>query len=841
MVQELWLERLGAVLKEQRHYDTQNQSFWYETEGCHLILDSFCFSSGTNPIFSYELYTSFQNRVMQTGKPVYRFLVDDDPEDILPWVENTIEFPVVYHPLRDRELSVADSTPLEHFFEQRFLEVYGPDATKFLSREYPITSRSGNLFFFDYVVELLDGNKVAIEENGVTYHHPLLTGKTAYRHQLEKQNTASYIGIKVFRFSSMDCQFPAFVDDQIGHFFGDRRLFRRVGLSVSRSYRLYEHQQEALQEIRELRRTSTTPQAVLQVFPTATGKSKIVEEDLVSYLTEHPSARVLIVGPTVRIVQDWLYRLGRLFVGSSITYGTTVAHQVQIGTYQLLWSLAGKLESDAFAYIVIDEAHHAVSPVLRRSLQYFQPDFLIGLTATPDRLDRKRLEDVFGTYRTTLDLRQAIDKKIVADVRSYRIETNLDLSEVRFNGKEFVNADLERTLRVDSRNHLIVSLLKQYFFQGQKGIIFCVNVTHTKEMERLLIASGIEAKAVSGETRHMEAIIQRFRTGNLQFLCSCNLLNEGWDVPELEVLVMARPTISKVLYMQQLGRGLRRTAQKQELFVIDVVDQYGALARPWSCHALFSNPGYVPFGLVTRTYAPGDTIDVLGLFETVQALVPVDILTFENQYEGYLDVEQAARALYVGTSTLQKWVTKGQVQADLVLPFGSRKIFYFTTERIEKIRISKGLPVHSDETLKQDFLAFLEEKNYTFSFKMVFMLGMLEHADYQGEVIIDKALAYYQAFYLKRLDRSLPVDRKGCVYTREYLEDTVLLKRNMLENPFEKFERKRFVYYSKDLGLLAFHSQLWKQIDEKEKQTIKYLLQKSLKSYYEELGGLGDD
>ncbi|MDY0287320.1 MAG: hypothetical protein RBR15_00680 [Sphaerochaeta sp.] len=242
MVQDQWLEQLGAVLSEQRQYDTQNQSSWYEAEACHIILDSFCFTPVSNPIFSYELYTSFQNRVMRTGKPVYRFLVDDDQQGMLPWIENTIEFPVAYHTLRDRELSVADSTPLENFFEQRFCEVYGPDATKFLSREYPITSRSGNPFFFDYVVELLDGSKVAIEKNGMTYHHPLLAGKEAYRHQLEKQNTASYIGMKVFRFSSMDCQFPSFVDDQIYHFFGDRRLFRRVGLSVSRSYRLYKHQ-----------------------------------------------------------------------------------------------------------------------------------------------------------------------------------------------------------------------------------------------------------------------------------------------------------------------------------------------------------------------------------------------------------------------------------------------------------------------------------------------------------------------------------------------------------------------------------------------------------------------
>ena len=102
-------------------------------------------------------------------------------------------------------------------------------------------------------------------------------------------------------------------------------------------------------------------------------------------------------------------------------------------------------------------------------------------------------------------------------------------------------------------------------------------------------------------------------------------------------------------------------------------------------------------------------------------------------------------------------------------------------------------------------------------------------------------LDYCQAFYLKRLDKGLSVDRKLCVHTREYLEDKVLLKRNMLENPFEKVERKRFVYYAKDLGLLAFHSQLLRQIDEKEKQSIKDLLHDHLKTYYEELGGLADD
>lgn len=97
-----------------------------------------------------------------------------------------------------------------------------------------------------------------------------------------------------------------------------------------------------------------------------------------------------------------------------------------------------------YNYIVVDEAHHAVSPVLKRVIQYFTPDFLIGLTATDQRPDKKKLETIFGNYKTGLSLVDAMKKKIVAEANVCRIETNLDLSHIRFNGKDYINADLER-------------------------------------------------------------------------------------------------------------------------------------------------------------------------------------------------------------------------------------------------------------------------------------------------------------------------------------------------------------------------------------------------------------
>lgn len=826
---------------ERIDFDGRNGSVLYELDSCVVIIDSFDFTC-RDPIFDYGLYTSFQNAAMLCDKPVYRFLVDEDVLSCRPWLEHSVDLGGIdFKSTADRH-DAPDASALEYFFEQRFCEVYGKDALQYLNREYPVVSLSGYTQFLDYVVEYRDGRKVAVEENGIRYHHPLVIGRERYLHQLHKQNICSLSGIKVFRFSSEDCRFPDLIDDQIRQFFGDRRLFKPTGLIANRRFTLYEHQRLALDDI-ALRRQSSNGSslAVLVVLPTATGKSVIVEEDMKRYLDEHPQARVLVIGPSVRVVDDWKNRLAYIFTDGNKRIGTSIACQIVVGTYHLLWSLAGKVEETFFDYLVFDEAHHAVSAVIKQALHYFQPKFLIGLTATPERLDRKRLEEVFGTYRTTLELRDAMDKGIVAQVRAYRVQTNLDLSEVRFNGKDYVNADLERTLRVDSRNRLIVSVLKDYFHKNQKGLVFCVNVAHAKEVAKLLNEAGLTARAVHGKDSGTKASIAEFKEGSLQFLCSCTLLNEGWDMPEVEVLVMARPTISKVLYLQQLGRGLRKTKRKDELFVIDVVDRYGAFAQPWSCHAVFQMPFYAPFGLVTRHYQVGEVIEVGGLSETVRALVPIDICTFENSYEGYLDVEQAARELFIGTMTLQRWVSDGKVKSDVSLPLGKRSLHYFKPETVDSIRTEKELGFHTAETIKEDFFTFLTEKHFTFSFKLVFMLAMLRRADYRGEVSIEEVFQQYRSFYVKRLEASLPVDRPNCRYDKNLLNDHDGLKRSMLQNPFEKYERKRFVYYGKDLGILAFNSALWTRMAEADKVEAITLLDTQLQEYYEPLGGLLHD
>ena len=202
-----------------------------------------------------------------------------------------------------------------------------------------------------------------------------------------------------------------------------------------------------------------------------------------------------------------------------------------------------------------------------------------------------------------------MEKGIVARANVYRIETNIDLSKVRFNGKDYINADLEKRIRVTSRNELIVNVLQEYFGDGEaarrQGVIFCVNVAHANEMAKLLNKANITAASYTRQTKNPAAVMADFKQKKIRFLCACNMISEGWDYPELGILVMARPTLSKVLYLQQIGRGLRKTDTKKNVIVIDLVDEYGAMIKACNMHTIFANPYYAPFGDIIKTdYTP---------------------------------------------------------------------------------------------------------------------------------------------------------------------------------------------------------------------------------------------
>ena len=818
--------------KEIIEYPNGGKSHFYVQGQTAVIIDeNICECRDEDDVFSYTLITDKQNEYMHRYDKVYRFLAEDADciNDFIRTGNEHMNMDFIVR-VANREDGV-DASPLELLFEKQFTNVYGMDSLKYLWKEYGIVDNEGRNHFLDYYVKSGDSG-IAVEENGVTYHHPQIIGKDRYRRQLHKQNTCTQWGIKLFRFSTEDCQYEDRIEDDIRTFFGDNlERYEENGLLVDRKVQLYDHQVATLKDMAQQRADGI--KTFLIVFPTASGKSRIVETDMRQFAEGKSNFKGLILAPNKDIILDWENRISE----SLLEYKS----QIDIKTFAYMVRHYAEISSNEYDYIVIDEAHHAVAPMLKRVIQYFNPEFMVGLTATDERPDKKKLESVFGSYQTGLSLQKAMEEGIVAQANVYRIETNIDLSKVRFNGKDYVNADLEKSIRVTSRNELIVEVLKDYFCDGnvgeRQGVIFCVNTKHTVEMERLLNAAGISAKAYTGQTKQAEKVMSDFKEKKIRFLCVCNMISEGWDYPELGILVMARPTMSKVLYLQQLGRGLRKTAGKDNVFVIDVVDEYGAMARPCSMHSIFQNAIYVPFGNITRRdYAVGDMVEVAGLHERIERIVEVDVTTFEDKYGDYLSQEQLAREYYVSTGTVTSWIKKGKIQPTVVYPFGNKRIYLFSPKDAERFRVELNIPIHNDDTIKDDFFDFLEERDYSLSYKMPFLLSFIKHMNSVGDANIEEVLNDYIAFYQDRIERGLQVDRSTCPYNAETLKDRKMIKNNMLTNPFEKFERKRFLYHSKDLGVISMNHALLSRMESDDFERVRSQIQEDLKYYYRDMG-----
>ena len=831
MKEERILTERGFQKAECFQYADHIYSTVYQKDNVCVILDyDLCRMDG-DVCFDYSKYCELQNKWMAASDQLFRFYISDSEEDcneITDWLDGKPENMELNDTGGSFDKAHIDNTPLEKTFEDLFSEAYGKASVGYLQKEYSISMKGGRNAFVDYVIET-DNGTYAIEENGVHYHHPQLIGEERYQRQLEKQNTLSLLGFKTYRFSFENLRFKDQAIDRMKAYFGNSTGFHNAGfLNGSRGFRLYDHQINILKQMNEDRANGINTSLV--VCPTGSGKSQIAIEDITALYRSGKIQNVLVMVPTKAIQKDWTKRLAEL--------GNTLP--ITIDLYNRTFLRKKEAAPDVYDYILFDEAQHAQAANCSKTLQYFTPKYLVGLTATPERLDQKKLEDIFGTYKTQLTLKEAIDKDVISNIRCYRLLSNIDLSAVRYNGKDYNAADLEKTLQVESRNALIVETLKKYFYPREgfykQGILFCVNQAHAKKMEKLMCEAGFRAGAVYGDNKNNEKYFQQYENKELQFLISCQMISEGWDSPQTEVVVMARPTLSKVLYLQQMGRGVRKYPGKECLYVIDVVDNYAGTLTPMCFNSLVGISSYSDFMGIKNN--AGDYLSILGLSETEIAMQEIDIHTFEEKYRDYLSPEQAARELYVGTSTLMSWYRKDNSISSLQLPIGSRMVPYFSPDDIAQIMRQHDIGKHDETTILKDFNDFIEENTLTFSFKLIFMLSMLKLAEEDGEVKIDALVDEYRSFYLDRIRRGLPVDRSNCVYTEAYLSDDVKVKQSILSNPFEKFERKRFVYYSKDLSMVSFNPGLWEQLTDDNKDEIIRKENGFLEQYYANLGGL---
>lgn len=239
---------------------------------------------------------------------------------------------------------------------------------------------------------------------------------------------------------------------------------------------------------------------------------------------------------------------------------------------------------DCFEYIVIDEVHHSAASQYQKILRYFRPKFLLGLTATPDRLDGRSIFELFDynvPYR--LSLFTAINRGYLAPFRYYGVYDDTDYSGLRLVNGHYDSEDLNKTYLGNLRRHDLI--FQHYLKHGsQRALGFCCSRKHAEEMAREFSGRGVKSVFVcsnaAGEySENRETAIIRLLKGEIRVIFSVDMFNEGVDIAPVDMVMFLRPTESPVVFLQQLGRGLRLHPDKPALTVLDFIGNYEKAGR----------------------------------------------------------------------------------------------------------------------------------------------------------------------------------------------------------------------------------------------------------------------
>ena len=330
----------------------------------------------------------------------------------------------------------------------------------------------------------------------------------------------------------------------------------------------------------------------LVVAATGTGKTVISALDYRRFVRENPKSpsRLLFVAHRREILQQSLNtfrqvlrdaNFGEMLTGNDIPERLDYLF-VSIQSFNSK-DLTARLGRDFYDYIVVDEFHHAAASSYQKLLEYFQPKILLGLTATPERMDGRNVLEYFNNrIAAEIRLPEAIDRKLLCPFQYFGVADGTDLSTLKWTKGSYDKTELSNLYSINraaagKRASLIVKSLETYLsdIDETKGLGFCVSVEHARFMEEYFNNSNIPSMSLTGDDSEEKrnTAKQRLVQGEVKFIFVVDIYNEGVDIPEVNTVLFLRPTESLTVFLQQLGRGLRLSEDKECLTVLDYIGQ----------------------------------------------------------------------------------------------------------------------------------------------------------------------------------------------------------------------------------------------------------------------------
>lgn len=356
--------------------------------------------------------------------------------------------------------------------------------------------------------------------------------------------------------------------------------------------RPYPHQTQMLSEL-EFEREYHHKHRNLVVAATGSGKTVLAALDFKRFIEDRPSSRLLFVAHRKEILSQSRSTFAQVLRDSSFGELLVDGHlpkswnHVFASIQSLNESRLTGIAPSHFDYVVIDEFHHASAPSYKRLLEWLEPKELLALTATPERADGVNVQDLYFEGRIASELRlwDALDQELLAPFSYFGIGEETDFTGLTWRGN--LGYDTKELSNVVTGNHVRDRLLlselnrKVAEFQDMRCLAFCVDVAHAEYIADLFNRQGIPSASVTGGTtqeKRLEAI-QQLKNGYLKVLTSVDVFNEGLDIPTINTVLMLRPTESPVVFLQQLGRGLRKSEGKSEVLVLDFIGAHRAQYR----------------------------------------------------------------------------------------------------------------------------------------------------------------------------------------------------------------------------------------------------------------------
>jgi superfamily II DNA or RNA helicase/diadenosine tetraphosphate (Ap4A) HIT family hydrolase/HKD family nuclease/SOS-response transcriptional repressor LexA len=495
----------------------------------------------------------------------------------------------------------------------------------------------------------------------------------------------------------------------------------------------HEVQREALAKLREAR--GKGHRRALVVLPTGLGKTWLAAFDYQQLAKELGADRIrprlLFLAHRRELLRQAAGTYRRLLRTSNpgVRVGWFVEDRDELSADLVFASVAKlarpanvrRLAAERFDYVVVDEVHHAAADSYRRIFDVLDPRFLLGLTATPDRADAADimgLFDDFEVYRA--DIARGVAVGRLVPFQYFGIKDDIDYENLPWKNRRFDPEALGAAAQTEARMQTLWRAWNEH--PGRRSLVFCCSIAHADYVRQWLRARDLRVAAVYAAegSDDRDASLTAFKRGELDALCAVDVFNEGVDVPSIDRVVMLRPTESSVVFLQQLGRGLRATGGKSAVTIIDFVGNHRVFLE--RLHALLA------LGGVDGVRALRELLDAAGLLELPTGcsvdleLEAKNLLVRLFRVGGVDEVERAYRELKVERGERP---TAGELQRMGYLPARLR-------ERhggwFDFVRAEGDLPDDAARALEPAgaFLREVEATSMQKCFKMVTLEALLE-------------------------------------------------------------------------------------------------------------------